>query len=345
MSRTTIFRFILIVEKVTFLKSWMRDCAMSVDWLWFLLACLIIFGSASLILKSLLRISMFLRVSEFVTGFLLLGFATSLPELFIGIAAATSKNASLALGNVLGANILDLTLVTGIPIVLARSMRVAGEHEKRDALWMFFLALLPLVLMVLGKSLSRLDGAILIAVFVVYAYHLLRERKGFHRHMRDGVSKEGVVVYSVLFVLSVVVLFYASTVAVTFATRISESLALPSIFIGLFVLSLGTTLPELSVNITAALKREGEVAVGNIVGSVVSNSTLVLGVTALIYPIEANFLYFLSASVFMLMAAFLFAAFIDAGKRLYWKEGVALILLYVFFLVVELNLKGLISSG
>ncbi|HLD05313.1 MAG TPA: hypothetical protein VJG90_06355 [Candidatus Nanoarchaeia archaeon] len=318
---------------------------MNLDWVWFLLACVIIFGSASLLLKSLMQIAMFLRVSEFVAGFILLGLATSLPELFIGISSALGKNPALGLGNVLGANILDLTLVIGIPILLARSIKLSSHHEKKDTLEMFFIALIPLVLMVLGGGLSRLDGVILIVIFVLYTIHLIQERKGFHKVLKDGVSREAAVVYSVLFVLALGALFYASGKAVFFATMISADLQLPPIFIGLFILSLGTTLPELTVGLTAVLRKEPEVVVGNVVGSVVANSTLVLGITALISPIEASLLYFLSSAAFMLVAAFLFATFVDAGKRLYWKEGIALILLYVFFLIVELNLKGLISTG
>ena len=127
---------------------------------------------------------------------------------------------------------------------------------------------------------------------------------------------------------------------VKYATSVSETLAVPPIFIGLFVISIGTSLPELMVGVSAAKKGKSDIVMGDIIGSVVTNATLILGIAALINPIQANFMLFITSTGFMLLAAFLFVTFTESGNKLYQKEGVALIMLYILFLIVELNLKG-----
>ena len=146
-----------------------------------------------------------------------------------------------------------------------------------------------------------------------------------------------------MFIFAIVALFISAKFAVKYGTLTSLDLALPAILIGIFIISLGTTLPELITGISAVMSKHQEISLGNIVGSVVTNSTLVLGVASVIHPIKADFILFLSSAIFLVVMAFLFATFVQSGRKIDWREGVAMILLYVFFLVVELNLKGIIG--
>ena len=150
-----------------------------------------------------------------------------------------------------------------------------------------------------------------------------------------------VILSVVIFILSLILLFLSAGHVVDYATKLAFELFLPSLFVGLFLISIGTTLPELTFNIQAVMKKHPEMALGDSIGSVVVNSTLVLGVTSIIYPITTDFLLFFSSAFLMLIVAFIFAIFVEIGKKLYLKEGIALILLYSFFIIIEFSIKTL----
>jgi len=313
---------------------------LALDILAFAAACLVMLLSGSIIVRMLEIITSFLRMTEFVVGFILIGISTSLPELFVGINSAIAKNPALTLGNVIGANILDLTLVIGIIVVFARGLRYEHKAVSHDSWIMLTCAALPLVLMEIGNKISRIDGAILLFVFSFYIYRLLQKRKPFTKELEDRMSRTKVVLSMTALVFAIVILIVSSNFVVKYGSKLAIEMLLPPIFIGIFFVSLGTTLPELVTGLMSVKQHHPEFAAGDIVGSVITNSLLVLGTTAVIYPITANIFLFLTSAAYMLLVCFLFVTFIESGKRLIWQEGVAMILLYVFFLVVELSLKG-----
>ncbi|MBU4493072.1 MAG: sodium:calcium antiporter [Nanoarchaeota archaeon] len=301
----------------------------------FLIACIVLVISGNLLVKTLTKIAAFLKLSEFVVGFIIMAFATSIPELFVGITSALAKNSALALGNVIGANIINLTLVIGIAILLGRGIKIESRKTKTDSLYMVFIAALPMVLMIIGNSLSRIDGIILLAAFVIYARRILRQKRLFKKEVEDGIKRRDIILTTILFVFSLALLFLSARFVVGYATLLSVDLALPPIIVGLFIISIGTTLPELTFGSRAVLAGHSEMALGNLIGSVIVNSTLVLGITAIIFPITANILLFSVSAIFMVVVAFLFATFVESGNKLYVKEGISLILLYIFFVIIE----------
>lgn len=303
----------------------------------FLISCIILVKSAEFLVKALTKIASFLGWTEFVIGFIVMAFATSIPELFVGITSALNKNSALALGTVIGSNILDLTLVIGIVALVARGIRVESKTIRIDALYMFGIATLPLILM-LDQELSRFDGYLLLSIFFLYNIRLLKQKAKFRKTMNTVPITEFINNIGI-FCFSIVVLFFSSRFVVEYATLLSMDLMLPPILIGLFMIAFGTSLPELAFEVRAIRAGHSDMALGDLMGSVIANSTLVLGVTALIYPISANFLLFLTSASFMLLVAFLFMTFIESEKGISWQEGIAMILLYVFFIIVELNLR------
>ena len=309
----------------------------------FALSCFVLITSGSYLIKSLSKIASFLKMSEFVVSFIILGMATSLPELFVGISAALIKQPAIALGNVIGSNIANLTIILGIPILLAKGLNITSKTTKKDSIFMMGIAAIPLILMVIGQKLSRIDGIILIVIFFAYTTWLVRQRKGFSKQLQDGVGRWEVVKNMLIFVISFLVLYFSAKFTVKYASLISTDLALPPIFIGLVIIALGTSLPELVVGTQAAMQRKDDILLGNIIGSVVANSTLILGVTAIIYPITANLVIFFTGISFMILTALLFTTFVESGNKLYLKEGIAMIILYFFFIMFELYMKNISS--
>ena len=314
-----------------------------VDGLLFLLACIFLVISGTGLVRSLLIIGNFLRFSEFVVAFLIMGISTSTPELFVGITSALNKNSSLSLGNIIGANILDLTLIAGLSILLSNGIKVKKKVILRDSIFMIGVAMLPVILMGLGNKLSRIDGIILILSFLLFNWHVYHHKREFRHTQQNHISKISAISSPIIFIISLFALFVSAHFVVQYGTKIAIGLNLPNIMIGLFLVSLGTTLPELAFELRAVKSKHPELAFGDLIGSIVTNSSLILGLEAIINPITANFYVFLTSAVFMIIICFLFAAFVN-GTKISVMQGVSLILLYVFFVILELSIRGIIPA-
>ncbi len=310
---------------------------LALNLLYFIASGILLVISGIFLVKSLSKIASFLKISEFAAAFIIMAASTSLPELFVGITSALNENPTLALGTVIGSNISDLTLVGGIMILLGRKIKVGGKFIKKDGFYMFFIALIPLVLMLIGKQLSRIDGAILILIYLLYNWKLIKERKLHKKVLENHINRWHVIGSVFLFLISLALLFFSAEFVVKYGTLIAVDLLLPPILIGLFFVAIGTSLPELAFETSAVIKGHPQLSLGDLIGSVITNSTLVLGVTALIFPISGAFVLFLTSSLFMIIITFLFATMI-AGGKLYWQEGIALIMLYMLFLFIEFNI-------
>ncbi len=302
-------------------------------------ACLLLFVSGSILIKTLETITTFLRLTEFVVGFILVGISTSLPELFVGVTAALEGNPALALGTVIGSNIVNLTLVAGITLVFARRINAKYKRITKHTWIMVGAAAMPILLMSVSGVLSRLDGIILLILFLIYTRWLIKQGRGFRKELKEPIKRSTVIISSFLFVISLGLLYISSRLIVEYGTKMAVGLMLPAIFIGIFFVAFGTSVPELVFGLLAVKKGHSGFVIGNIAGSVVANSLLILGVTALIHPITANMFLFITSAMFMLVVCIQFATFV-AGKRLTYQEGVVMIMFYILFLIVELNLRG-----
>jgi cation:H+ antiporter len=249
------------------------------------------------------------------------------------------QNPALALGTVIGANIVNLTIVAGITLVFARRIDAKYKRITKHTWIMVGAAAMPILLMSITGVLSRMDGIILLALFLVYTRWLIKQGRGFKKELKEPVKRGKVIISSFLFVISFILLYISSRLIVEYGTKMAMGLMLPAIFIGIFFVAFGTTVPELVFGLLAVKKGHPDLVIGDIAGSVVANSLLILGVTALIHPITANMFLFLTSAMFMLVVSVQFATFV-AGKRLTYQEGVVMIMLYILFLIVELNLRG-----
>lgn len=305
-----------------------------------LASCVVLAASGTYLVRSLGKISKFLRFEEFSVGFIIMAIATSVPEVFVGISSALAGNPALSLGNVIGSNIIALTLVGGIVVLLSKGkIKIKSKEVKNDSFFMSMIVLLPLVLFFVGGTLERMEGIFLIIVFGLYLRKKIIESKRFRKKYKGRVGRKEIVLTTMILLISLVTLFVSAEFIVNYAKIISIKLLLPPILIGLILVAIGTSLPELAFGTKASLSGHPELSLGDLIGSVIANSTLVLGVTALIHPISADLFLFLTSGFFMFIVTFLFASFIESGSRLYWKEGCSLIFLYIFFLILELYIK------
>lgn len=286
------------------------------------------------------------RMGKFALTTIILALATSLPELFVGITSAYEGLPNLALGNVIGANIANLSLVVGGAALIGGTLKVKGSFFKTDVFYAFLAGLAPIILL-LDRSLSRLDGLILLFLYGFYSILVLTEQR---RHLSTkGETKESVV-YQLLrrlnhreagreigwIFLGVALLLFSADMLVRMAKQLALGLNIPILLVGLFFVSIGTTLPELAFELKSLREREPKMFLGNLLGSIVANGTLVIGVTALIRPIRVRaFEEYLLATITYVVVFSIFYFFIRTKHRLERWEGAFLIGFYLAFFLAE----------
>ncbi|HAM95666.1 MAG: K+-dependent Na+/Ca+ exchanger protein [Candidatus Azambacteria bacterium GW2011_GWB2_46_37] len=309
-----------------------------------LISFFILVKSGSLLVRTLFLISRFLGIGEFTLAFILMSFATSLPELFVGIESALSAKPTLSLGNILGANIINMTLALGFVTAISGGFALKSETAKRDIWSIWLISILPIILLT-DLTLSRIDGIILLIVFFFYARHLLKEKvyAALNNVNQNAVTFKLFIKDVFLFIFGIILLFASSWAVVFSASQIASQLTLPLFVVGIFLLAFGTTLPETVFGLRSILTKHEDMALGNVLGSVAVNSTLILGIVSLIHPIQVqdapSFLY---ASLFMIFAFLPLIFLIRTRERLTMSHGLLLMFFYVIFVIGEIIIKSAI---
>jgi len=303
--------------------------------------------AADLTLESIKSISRTTGAGTFVLSALILSLATSLPELSIGITSALEGTGSLSFGNLLGANITNILLVAGLSAAVIGGVTVHGEKVFHEFLLAAGAGILPLFLLLDGK-LSRVDGLILLTLYFAYTFSFFKKRfveMGQHhlsgnlltKFIKNAGKVEKKADKSLGHLLvGVAALLFVSDLIVKIATNIAASLSIPVFVIGLVLLSIGTTLPEIVVSFRSLRSRADGIFFGNLLGSIVINSTLIAGIVAIINPIEIGEpVRFLIPGVIFVIAAVLFWFFIRTRHFLSRREAIALLALYIVFVILE----------
>ncbi|MCL5949517.1 MAG: hypothetical protein M1490_03460 [Candidatus Bathyarchaeota archaeon] len=294
---------------------------------------IVVYGADEAI-KRLLNLSKFFRISAFVTGVVIAGTLAVLPELSIGILSAFEGSSTFGLGLIFGANVADLTLVIGVVVFVAGEQKITPSMLKN--LKVSFIAVLLPVFLLLDGEISRLDGVFLVGAFVVYVIWLLRSgrgEKGIAERMRLSRKVIRLSITVFLLAIGITVLFIGSELVTTSAQELSSVLGLPLFLIGIIV-AIGTCLPEMAFAIRAS-EKEGSIGIGNILGNVLADSMLTIGIIAIIYPIRIpNMASPLTAGVFVALSAIF--VYIRSRDGLINKKDAAFLLgVYVIFILLQ----------
>ncbi len=314
-----------------------------VNFLIFIFSFLAIFYSSKWLMESLSRIGKFLGWKEFVVAFLFFAFSASLPNLFVGITSALNKIPQLSLGDVIGGNIVDLTLVAGLATLISRAGISAPSRTVQNSAVFLILITILFSFLIADNSLSRLDGFLLFLIFISYLVWLFIKKERFKK-IYDSITEELNLKFFLknlcLFFLSLI-LILASSQGIVISTKfLANYFSFPLWFIGLLIVSFGNALPELIFSIECARKDQDWLILGDLIGSVIISTTLVLGIVALISPIQIeNLSAILISRIFLLVSGLFFLFLLRSGKKITEREGVILILIYAFFLLVEILVK------
>lgn len=286
------------------------------------------------------NIARLLKIPPILIGLTIVALGTSSPEATVSIIAALGGNADVAVGNVVGSNIFNITVVIGLAAFLF-PLNVQSETIKKEIPFTLLASIVMLVLMgdiaLQGFStnvLTRSDGIILLIFLSIFMYYVielgLRSRQNSSGPEMTGDVKWGKNIVITLVGLAAII--FGGDLVVDNATKIAYSLGMSETLVGLTIIAIGTSLPELVTSISAALKKESEIALGNIVGSNIFNIFFVLGASSAITPIAVDGKVFIDV-IIMIALTLILLVFARTGFRIGKREGIVLALGYVLYLV------------
>ncbi|TRO59276.1 sodium:calcium antiporter [Candidatus Bathyarchaeota archaeon] len=292
------------------------------------------------------RIAEITGFGKTAVGFILIAMSTSLPELTVAMfSTANAEAVGVAIGNVLGSNIVNVCFVLGTCILFAswRSLTcidflpiITREDIKSLQFGLFSASVIPLSLIYLGFA-SRFIGLLLIGLFAWNTMQLVKKREGMKDEGTLGEEKEKLTRYALMLLVGVAGVIVCSYYIVDSATFIALSLGVHKVVIGATIVAFGTSIPELATSLEATKGNSINLALANIVGSGFLNITLILGVTLIAANLTVDIGAFTNIAIFSLISN-LFLWYFLSGERICWREGAVLIFLYALFLFSSLRL-------
>lgn len=309
------------------------------NFLWIGLGLVLLILGGDWLLKSAVALSLKLRISKIVIGMTVVSFATSAPELIVSINASLTGASDLALGNVIGSNIANLGLVLGMTLLLC-TLHVNKDFYKVNWPVMLIASLLLYVFLENDQVIDQTEGLLLFILLISFIVYLLKTQKNKNSEIvleeEDQLSNSKIFVF---FSLGGFGLWLGSELLIKGATALAVEFGVTDRVIGVTLVSIGTSVPELAASIIAVLKKEKAISLGNLIGSNIFNILAVIGITAMITPISLSDQRLLTSDIFwMLGIAVVLLPLVIVPKKnmLNWVHGIVLLLSYVLFVVFTL---------
>ena len=307
-------------------------------YLWLIVGFVFLIKGADFFVEGSSSVAKLLKIPTRIIGLTIGAFGTSMPEASVSITAAMAGKNELSLSNVIGSNIFNLLVVAGASAVL-RPIHVENSVLKKDFPFSIFITLVLLIMCIPSKFhsskisvLTQTEGVLLLLLFAFYLYwtvrHALRAR---HWMAEDSEPRVLSPLWTILYIiLGLAGIIWGGNLVVDSATAIAQAFGLSETFIGLTIVALGTSLPELVTSVVAARKGESDIAMGNVIGSNIFNLLLVLGASCTLHPVAVNL--FSVYDIIILMAVSIFTYIFALHKRtLSKKEGALMLPMYLAF--------------
>ena len=281
------------------------------------------------------------HIPEMVIGLTIVSIGTSMPELIVSITSAIEGFSDMAIGNVVGSNVANLLLILGISAIL-RPLVLKKETRLIDTPICLAVSMIFYFIANIGQDVTRIEGLILIVLFmlfIIYTIIIAIKGKEINNNEKDKQinSKEQMrsTLKSILnIVIGIIALKFGGDLAVNNAVKVAEWFGLSEKIISVTILAIGTSLPELVTTVSAALKKESDIAIGNILGSNIFNMLLIIGVSALIKPITYNLSYNIDMYIAMIAAFVLFLfAYIPPKNQMSRMNGIVYLSIYIIYMV------------
>lgn len=304
------------------------------DFIIFVVAMAALIYGADFIIKESERIALHYNISHFVIGATLIALGTSLPEMAVSMSASIKGSGDIAVANVIGSTIFNISLVLGIVFLIAKKIAPSRDIFAKDSAWALF-PILIFILMGIDGQLNFFDGLLFIFLMLGYLIFLIQSNQV--EEVNEELAKEKFKwgKSALLLLVGFVLTIGGADFAIESASNIARNFGISEWVIGLFLVAFGTSLPELMISVKSALKNNADLAIGNIIGSNVANFTMVLGVSSMVNPLNVN----LNLNFFDIAAAVivsLMLVFITANKLYNKSAGIALMV--VLALVIQNSL-------
>ncbi len=310
------------------------------DFLFIVIGLVFLIAGGNWLLKSAVDLSLRLNIPKIVIGMTVVSFATSAPELIVSIKSALDGFPDLAVGNVIGSNIANLGLVLGVTVILG-SIDVRKSFYTTDWPVMMLASLMFFFFVFFDYELQQYEGIIMVVLLFAFLIYLLKFQK---TAVVDELPEddEMLPLYKTMLYLGIggVGLWGGSELLIDGAVGLAKAYGVSERIIGVTIVSVGTSIPELAASIIAVIKKEKAISLGNLLGSNIFNLLAVLGITSIITPIKVVDTGLITNDIFwMLGISFLVLplVFIPKGLRLGWRDGIILLTLYIMFVYLTLS--------
>jgi cation:H+ antiporter len=292
------------------------------------------------IIRYVLFISKAIGLSQMAAGFILLSVITSLPELSVSIVASLGGEGGLSVGNVLGSNVANLTIILGLSILIARkTITLKGQSNKELVQFLFISSMIPLFIVQRG-SLGPVLGIVLLILFAYFGVTVSRKTEPTTLEETPQQQKEEKMAFvGIKFLIGVLMIILLSKFAVDSSIEIADFVGLPTSIIGATIIGLGTSLPELATTIQALKQGLVSMALGNLLGSCITNITLILGVSSLLSFSEVNVVAVQSIMFYVLLSSLSVWYMVSSAERLTRKSAIFLCLIYAVFILQQVGVS------
>lgn len=294
------------------------------------LLCLFLGGEA--LVRGSVGIAKRLAMSPLLIGLTVVGFGTSTPELLVSVNAAWRGVPDIAIGNIVGSNIANIALIMGIT-ALVWPIRVSGSTLRRDTGVMVFAALALVPVFMMGE-IGRLAGAMLLSGLIGYLFWAYLMPGDAAENAADDSEKPKAIVSVLWVVAGFVALIFGARFLVDGAVSIARDAGMSEAFIGLTIVAVGTSMPELATSVVAAFRRQSEIAIGNVIGSNIFNVLGIFGVTAVIKPIPVADRFVTFDLPVMIAVSLVMTALLLLRPTIGRKTGLALLSGYVAYVIL-----------
>ncbi len=292
----------------------------------FIIGGLLLFYGAEYLIESSKVIASNFKIPKIIVGITLVAFGTSLPELIVSIFASLKAESGLVVGNVIGSNIANIGLILGLASIM-KPLSFPFQKLKGDLYFLLGITLMPII-SIYFNLMNMFTGILYIFVLGVYSYYLINSD-----HDVENIEVEEMPYKFLFLTLGIIGLGFGSHFFVEGAVGIAELLAIPSVVIGMTIVAIGTSLPELATTIVAVRKNETSFAIGNVIGSNIMNILAVLGASFIIHPINSISVAVNSQLIVMtLLTMSLFIA-IAKSNKISKEFGILMTTIYFFFIL------------
>lgn len=310
-----------------------------------ILGFLLLIKGADFLINGSAKIAKKFHISEMMIGLTIVAMGTSMPEFVVSLTSAIEGHSDISLGNVIGSNLANLLLILGICAMLKKGIEIKKETRTFENPFNLFITFILLVLCLFGGQfigINKVEGGLLLLIFAIYlGYIILTSRKNAEHQPVTKKEKDISIWKSILLIIiGIIGLKYGADFVVNNSIKVAEIMGISEKIIGLTIVAIGTSLPELVASVTAIRKGEDDLAIGNILGSNIFNILLILGVSAVISPITYNVTYNLDIVILFLSSLLLsLYAYIGKKNELTKLKGFIFVAIYIIYILTLLVIR------